>query len=230
MNLTQKLKDNPRLKQLALWLMIPKNQARPRLWVTLFLNPLKHKKGKNAVIRRRSRLDVLPFRDFDLGAHSTIEDFATINNGMGPVRIGSHSFIGLSNVVIGPVSIGNHVILAQHIVLSGLNHGYEDVHTPIHEQKCQVKPIIIEDECWIGANCVITAGVRIGRHAVVAAGSVVTKDVPAYSVVAGNPARLLKQYNPASGQWEKVAPAAPDNKPENLALSHYYFDHLIHHH
>jgi acetyltransferase-like isoleucine patch superfamily enzyme len=210
MNLRQKIKDNARLKKLVLWLLIPENQARPRTWVKWCINPFKHKKGRRSIIRSRSRLDVLPFQEFELGAHSTIEDFATINNGMGPVRIGHHSFIGLSDVIIGPVSIGDHVILAQHIVISGLNHGYEDVHTPISRQKCLVKPVVIGDECWIGANSVITAGVTIGKHAVVAAGSVVTKDVPAFSIVAGNPARVIKQYQPLTQAWEKVEAARKD--------------------
>ena len=66
-SIIDKIKSNPRLKQLALYAMMPKNQARPRLWVTLFLNPLKHKKGKNARIRRRTRMDVMPFNNFMLG-------------------------------------------------------------------------------------------------------------------------------------------------------------------
>ncbi|MGV3505110.1 MAG: acyltransferase [Adhaeribacter sp.] len=218
MSMVEKIKKNARLKQLVLWLLIPRHQARPRAWVKLLLNPFKHKRGRHALVRRRSRLDVLPFQEFELGDHATIEDYATINNGMGPVRIGHHSFIGLSNVIIGPVSIGNHVILAQHIVVSGLNHGYEDIGTPISQQACQVKPIVIEDACWIGANSVITAGVHIGRHAVVAAGSVVTRDVPAYSVVAGNPARLLKQYNPDTGLWERVPAAAKNQEKEQEPL------------
>lgn len=221
MRIIQKIKENPRLKKLVLWLLIPRHQARPRAWVKLLLNPFKHKRGSHAVVRRRSRLDVLPFQEFELGDYATIEDFATINNGMGPVHIGHHSFIGLSNVIIGPVRIGSHVILAQHIVVSGLNHGYEDISKPISQQPCQVKPIVIEDDCWIGANSVITAGVHIGRHAVVAAGSVVTRDVPAYSVVAGNPARLLKQYHPGTGQWERVPPASKTPAPEPEPLLEY---------
>jgi acetyltransferase-like isoleucine patch superfamily enzyme len=126
-----------------------------------------------------------------------------INNGMGDVIIGDRSRVGISSVVIGPVTIGNDVILAQHVVMSGLNHGYEDVTIPIKDQKCTVKPIRIEDECWIGANAVITSGVTIGKHSVVAAGSVVTKDVPPFSIVGGNPAKVLKQYNLQTGQWEK---------------------------
>lgn len=187
-----------------LYLMMPKGQARPRLWVKLFVNPFVHKQLKGSLIRRRTRIDVLPFQPFQLGRYATIEDFATVNNGMGAVIIGDNTRIGIGNVVIGPVTIGNNVILAQNIVLSGLNHGYQDPHTPIALQPCSVAQIVVEDDCWIGANSVITAGVTIGKHAVVAGGSVVTKNVPAYTIVAGNPARPIKQYDPATGNWEKL--------------------------
>ena len=205
MNLIDYIKGNPRLKQMALNIMMPKNQARPRLWVKLFLNPLKHTKGENARICRNSRIDVMPFNNFVLGDNSTIEDFSTINNGVGDVLIGQRSRIGMGNVLIGPVTIGNDVILAQNIVLSGLNHGYEDIHLPPHKQPVTKKKITLEDEVWIGANVVVVAGVTIGKHAIVAAGSVVTKDVPAYSVVAGNPAKIIKQYNVQTGKWVRIS-------------------------
>lgn len=156
------------------------------------------------MVRGKARLDVLPFNPFTLGADAVIEEYAVVNNGMGAVHIGNNTFVGLFDVVIGPVTIGDHVIIAQNVVISGLNHGYEDVNIPIKDQPCTTAEIIIEDECWIGANAVITAGVRIGKHSVVAGGSVVTKNVPAYSIVGGNPAKVLKQYNPDSGLWEKV--------------------------
>lgn len=204
MSIIDKIKANPRLKQFVLDAMMPKNQARPRLWVKWFLNPFVHKKGKNARICRYSRIDVMPFNNFVLGDNSTIEDFCTINNGVGDVLIGHRSRIGMGNVLIGPVAIGNDVILAQNIVMSGLNHGYEDIHLPPHNQPVTKKKITLDDEVWIGANVVIVAGVTIGKHAVVAAGSVVTKDVPAYSVVAGNPAKIIKQYNPQTHVWERM--------------------------
>ena len=205
MNLVEKIKANPRLKKFVLSLMIQKNQARPRLWVKLFLNPFVHKKGKNARICRYTRMDVMPFNNFVLGDNSTIEDFCTINNGVGDVLIGRRSRIGMSNVLIGPVTIGNDVILAQNIVMSGLNHGYEDILLPPHDQPVSKKSITVENEVWIGANVVVVAGVTIGKHAIVAAGSIVTKNVPAYSVVAGNPARIIKQYNSVSGKWDRVS-------------------------
>ncbi len=204
MSIIDTIKANPRLKEFALWAMMPKNQARPRLWVKLFMNPLKHKKGKNSRICRHTRMDVMPFNNFCLGDNSTIEDFCTVNNGVGDVLIGDRTRIGMSNVIIGPVTIGNDVMLAQNIVLSGLNHGYEDISIVPHNQPVTKKIIVVEDEVWVGANSIIVAGVRIGKHSVIAGGSVVTKDVPRYTVVAGNPARVVKQYNNVSGLWEKV--------------------------
>jgi acetyltransferase-like isoleucine patch superfamily enzyme len=203
MSLLEKIKANPRLKQFLLNAMMPKNQARPRRWVKLFLNPFKHKKGKNARICSHSRIDVMPFNQFVLGDDSTIEDFCTVNNGVGDVIIGNRTRIGMSNVLIGPVDIGNDVMLAQNIVLSGLNHGYEDISKPINKQPVTKKKIILEDEVWIGANSVVVAGVVIGKHAVVAAGSVVTKNVPPFTIVAGNPAKVIKQYNPETSSWDR---------------------------
>lgn len=201
MSITDKIKSDPFLKKLVHRLLVPTNEHRPRKWVSLLINPFKHKKGKGAIIRSRTRLDVLPFNRFELGAYSVIEDFATINNGVGEVIIGDHTTIGMGNVIIGPVTIGNHVIFAQNIVVSGLNHGYEDVAIPPSQQKVSVHPILVSDNVWIGANSVITAGVTIGKHAVIGAGSVVTKNIPAYSVAVGNPARVIKQYDFKTNHW-----------------------------
>ena len=204
MSVTEKIKSNKKLKGFVHWMLIPPYQARPRKWVSWFVNPFYHKKGKHAVIRRSTRMDVVPFNKFELGDYSTIEDFCTVNNGVGAVKIGSETRIGMSNVIIGPVTIGNSVIFAQNVVMSGLNHSYEDISLPISKQKEITSPITIEDECWIGANAVITAGVTIGKHSVIAAGSVVTKNIPAYSVAVGNPARVIKQYDFSTKQWIRI--------------------------
>mgnify|MGYP002725512288 CR=1 FL=1 len=203
MDLKEKIKSNPKIKKLALWMLSPKNQARPRLWIKIFINPFKHKRGRGSLIRSKVRLDVMPFNNFVLGRDSTIEDFSAINNGVGDIIIGERVRIGLSNTLIGPVTVGNDVIFAQNIVASGLNHGYEDISKPITDQTVTTDPIIVEDEVWIGANAVLTAGVTIGKHSIVAAGCVVVKDVPPYSIVGGNPGRLLKQYNPETKEWER---------------------------
>ena len=204
MVLVERLKSNSRLKQLAHWSILIPNQTRPRLWIKWFINPIIHKRGKRSCIRRRTRLDVVPWNKFSIGEESTIEDFSAINNGVGDVIIGDRTRIGLSNTIIGPVKVGNDVRLAQNIVLSGLNHNYAEINSPIHEQGVSTKPIVIEDESWIGANVVVLPGVTLGKHSIVAAGSVVTKDIPNYSIAAGNPARVLKQYNFKTKIWERV--------------------------
>jgi acetyltransferase-like isoleucine patch superfamily enzyme len=204
MGFADKIKSNKRLKNLALWMLNPKNQARPRLWVRMFVNPILNKRGKGSIIRRRVRMDIFPYNKFKLGEYSTIEDFSTVNNGVGDVVIGDRTRLGMSNVIIGPIKIGNDIMFAQNIVCSGLNHVYKDINMPIADQNVTTSLITIEDEVWIGANAVITAGVTVGKHSVVAGGSVVTKDVPPFSIVGGNPAKLLKQYNKESGSWERV--------------------------
>ncbi|MEN9597931.1 MAG: hypothetical protein RL596_242 [Bacteroidota bacterium] len=204
MSIKQKIKESPTLKKWAHWMLVPAGEARPRLWVKWFINPFIHKKGAGSAIRWRTRMDVLPFNAFTLGSHSTIEDFCTINNGVGDVHIGANTLIGMGNVLIGPISVGNNVIFAQNIVASALNHEYRDPNKPIHAQKILTAPIRVEDECWIAANVVITAGVTIGKHSVIAAGAVVTKDIPPYAVAVGNPARVIKLYNFETEKWEKI--------------------------
>ena len=134
-----------------------------------------------------------PYRQFRLGAYSVVESFACINNAVGDVIIGDYTRIGLHNTIIGPVTIGSHVNLAQGITVTALNHNFEDTNQRIDEQGISTTPVTIEDDVWIGANAVILPGVHVGNHCVVAAGAVVTKDVPAHSLVAGVPAKIIKQ-------------------------------------
>ena len=202
--LIEVVKASPKLKSLAHWLLIPKNDYRPRWWVRNILNPIIHNKAKGAIIRKSARMDLLPSNTFQLGKYAIIEDFATINNNVGAIIIGDNSLIGISTTLIGPVTIGKDVLVAQNVVVSGLNHGYQDIHTSIREQKVRTEPVIIDDEVWIGANVSITSGVTIGKHSVIASGSTVVKSIPPYSIVGGNPARILKQYNKDTERWEKV--------------------------
>jgi len=162
------------------------------------------KKGKKSVIYRSVRKDIVPFNTFILGDYSVIEDYAIINNAVGDIVIGNYTRIGLNNTLIGPVAIGNKVNLAQNVAISGLNHNFEDIDKLIAEQGISTKQITIEDNVWIGANSVVLPGIRIGKHVVVGAGSVVTRDVPPYRVVVGNPARVVKRYDFEKKQWIKI--------------------------
>ena len=149
-------------------------------------------------------MNVSPINPFTLGDGSVVEYFSVIDNGVGAVHIGSHCRVGLRNTLIGPVRIGDHTILAQNVVLSGLNHNYTDVERPVSQQGISAAPIVIGSGSWIGANSIVTAGVRIGNHCIVAGGSIVTKDVPDYSIVAGNPARVIKQYDSGKKEWIRI--------------------------
>ena len=186
-----RLKNNPKFKKFIDWVIMNQVETRPR-WFMRLLAPLYQHRGKHSVIHRSARMDTPPYRLFSLGNYSVIESFACINNAVGDVIIGDHTRIGLHNTIIGPVDIGNHVNLAQGITVTALNHNFSDTNKRIDEQGVSTNPVTIEDDVWIGANAVILPGVTIGEHSVVAAGAVVTKDVPPHSLVAGVPAKVIK--------------------------------------
>jgi maltose O-acetyltransferase len=91
---------------------------------------------------------------------------------------------------MGGVTIGNRVMIGSHVAITSLTHDYT---AAAMKGTSIARPIVIEDDVWLGTHCVILPGVCVGRGAVVAAGAVVTEDVPPYTVVAGVPARLLKR-------------------------------------
>ena len=185
------MKSNGGIKRMVDLLIMNQRLTRPR-WYVRLLAPLYQHRAFSAKIYSSVRMDTPPYRRFSIGKRSVVESFSCINNAVGDVVIGDYTRIGLHCTVIGPVTIGNHVNLAQGITVSALNHNFEDTRLRIDEQGVNTSEIVIDDDVWIGANAVITAGVHIGRHSVVAAGAVVTKDVPEYSVVGGVPAKVIR--------------------------------------
>ena len=191
----QGLKGNPKLKRWIDRFIMNQRDTRPR-WYIRLLAPLYQHRGRGSKIYWSVRMDTPPYRKFSLGTKSVIESYCCINNAVGDVLIGNHTRIGIHNTIIGPVTIGNHVNLAQGITVTALNHNFKDTTLRIDEQGISTNPVVIGDDVWIGANAVILPGVTIGRHVVVAAGAVVTKDVPDNCVVGGIPAKILKDLNP----------------------------------
>jgi acetyltransferase-like isoleucine patch superfamily enzyme len=188
------LKDNPKLKRWIDRFIMNQRDARPR-WYIRLLAPLYQHRGRGSKIYWSVRMDTPPYRKFSLGTKSVIESYCCINNAVGDVLIGNHTRIGIHNTIIGPVTIGNHVNLAQGITVTALNHNFIDTTLRIDEQGISTNPVVIGDDVWIGANAVILPGVTIGRHVVIAAGAVVTKDVPDNCVVGGIPAKVLKDLH-----------------------------------
>lgn len=189
--LRQGLKSSPKLKKLLDRLIMNQRDARPR-WYIRLLAPLYQHRGRGSKIYCSVRMDTPPYRRFSLGRHSVVESFCCINNAVGDVVIGDHTRIGLHNTIIGPVTIGSHVNLAQGITVTALNHNFENGGLRIDEQGVSTKPVVIGDDVWIGANAVVLPGVTLGSHVVVAAGAVVTKDVPDHTLVGGVPAKVIK--------------------------------------
>jgi acetyltransferase-like isoleucine patch superfamily enzyme/ubiquinone/menaquinone biosynthesis C-methylase UbiE len=115
--------------------------------------------------------------------------------GLGEISIGTGSYVGPNSVLfgMGEISIGREVLISPHVVITSVEHPVDDTSRPIYQQARLYAPVSIADDVYVGAGAVITPGVSIGRGAVVAAGAVVTKDVAPLTIVAGVPARPVRQ-------------------------------------
>jgi acetyltransferase-like isoleucine patch superfamily enzyme len=157
--------------------------------------------GAQVIIEDGAEINCLATNGIHLGDRVSIGKYAIIrpsNIYGGPIGdglvMGNHSNIGPYNYIgcSGKITIGNNVMLAPRVSIYAENHVFDNPNITIKAQGVAKMEVVIEDDCWIAANAVILAGVRIGKGAVVAAGSVVNEDVPAYAVVAGVPARVIK--------------------------------------
>jgi len=129
-----------------------------------------------------------------IGAHSQIDSFVKIKpaGGRGDVCIGERCYLNSGCVLYSGhgISIGNDVLIAANCTLAPVNHGFRDRHRLIREQGFTASKggIVIEDDVWIGANCVLLDGAVLRRGCVVGAGSLVRGELPAYSICRGIPA------------------------------------------
>lgn len=115
------------------------------------------------------------------------------------IKIGEHSYISdgcfLQGMYKHSITIGNNCYIACGTTIWTTNHNYYDADALPFDEDVIIKPVVIEDNVWIGAKCIIVPGVKIGEGAVVGMGSVVTKDVPPLAIVGGNPAKIIKYRN-----------------------------------
>lgn len=121
------------------------------------------------------------------------------------VRIGDRCLIGKGSGIVAHLSveIGDDVWTGHFVYITDQNHGYEDPALPISKQSQPERPVVIGDGSWLGHGTVVLPGARIGRHVAVAAGSVVTGDLPDFCVAAGTPARPIRRYVDGEG-WVKA--------------------------
>ena len=147
--------------------------------------------GSDLIIEDYAEINARSSRKIILGTRVTIGEGLKVGDHS---NIGPYCYIGCS----GYIEIGNHVMISPRVSIYAENHVIDDHTSTIKSQGVTRKNVKIEDDCWIAANSIILAGVTIGKGSVVAAGSVVTADVPPYSVVGGIPARLIKKRLPNS--------------------------------
>jgi acetyltransferase-like isoleucine patch superfamily enzyme len=140
--------------------------------------------GSNTLVMHGAILHVYNFRDLP-------------NAG---IQLGKDCLIGEYTVIRGQggVTIGDRVYTSPMTQLIAVNHVFDDRSQPFVEQGITAEGIVVEDDVWLGANAVVTDGVHIGKGSVVAAGAVVTQDVPPHTVVAGVPARVVKEIDGAN--------------------------------
>ena len=114
---------------------------------------------------------------------------------MSESEIGDYSGIGM-NSLVGTVKIGRDVMIGEKLIAISRSHNFTDIHIPMRKQGWKPdQPIIIEDDVWIGSRVTILPNIRIGKGSIVGAGAVVTKNVPSYSIVAGNPSKIIGKRN-----------------------------------
>jgi acetyltransferase-like isoleucine patch superfamily enzyme len=146
-------------------------------------------------------LEALRGGRLEVGANSLFEPGVWITApGAARVRIGQGTFLNMGVMIAAErlVEIGDHCMLANGCFVTDSSHRFDDPRRPITWQGFESKgPTRIGDNCWLGANVVVTSGVNIGERCVVGANSVVTKDVESFSIVAGAPARVLRRVEHA---------------------------------
>lgn len=163
--------------------------------------------GKDCTIRAK-RGQIQLGNDIEINPHSTLLCVTK------SAKIVLHDNIRLQNFSVLSaarlIEIESGVNFGPFVYIGDNNHAYEDIDIPIKNQDPEMKhvplnaKVLIKSGTWIGTKVTIAGNITIGKHCVIGANSVVTKDIPDYSVAAGIPARVIKQYNFDSKKWEKV--------------------------
>lgn len=170
------------------------------------------KKWKYGALGSHSYLGKVLFiqrpKNFFIGNHVRIYPGmrAEMTQEQGKIRILDNVSIGQNFHVVSYDSelvIGENTTISANVFVSNVNHDYHEINVHSLEQKMIVKQTVIGGYCFIGYGAVILPGTRLGTQCIVGANSVVSGEFPDYCVIAGNPARIIRKYNPETKQWER---------------------------
>ncbi len=126
------------------------------------------------------------------GKNINVEQNANFGNGNG-IKIGDNSGIGVRCSIRGPLVIGNNVMMGPEVIIITSNHSFNRIDVPMNLQgSLPQKTVIIGNDVWIGTRVIILPGVKVGNGVIIGAGSIVTKDIPDYAIVGGNPAKIIR--------------------------------------
>ena len=175
-------------------------------WIITYLNIpyiFKIRKGKGCTIGSGLIVNGKRKQKITIGNNVSIGRFARIGNTTKGIFIGSNSSIGQFATVLGNVSIGENSLIASGVSFLGGNHNMnpelnQGYMAPYNDLEGDIN---IANNCWIGEKVIIVPGVSVGEYCIIGAGSVVTKDFPPYSLLVGNPAKVIKKYDFDTHSW-----------------------------
>lgn len=164
----------------------------------IFIFPKDLKKiGNNVNFHPGIEIDC--FENISIGENCGVGAFAFFSAFGGEIRIGNEVFLNrnvhINASIGGIIDIGDKCLIGPNVVFRTANHNFDSIELPIQKQGHKIDNIILETDVWVASNVVLVGGIRIGKGSVIAAGSVVTKDIPSYSVVGGVPAKIIKKRN-----------------------------------
>ena len=154
---------------------------------------------------------MIGLRNVSIGNGSCVADHTWINVCLRDEQVrlivGRCVLIGRQSMIStgGRLEIGDYCVLAPRVYISDADHVFSDIGQPILQQGATLgRSVVVEENCWLGINTVVSGNVTVARGSVIAANSVVIDDVPPFCIVAGSPSTIIKMYNPVTRRWERT--------------------------
>ncbi len=156
-------------------------------------------------------VQILGVKNVEIGEGSCIGDDAWLNicirDDKIRMKIGKCVLIGRQSMIStgGYLEIGDYCLFAPRVYVSDAEHVFDDINQPIFQQGATFgRSVIVEENCWFGINTVVTGNLTVGRGSIIAANAVVKQDILPFCIMAGNPADIIKMYNPKTKKWERA--------------------------